>query len=180
MIIKGSPAFKDQVNEALALWESVDSNALELEKSIAYIKETNDYFKARTYPDGGVHITREIAFWPNTSHIIQQRILASYIAHESVHAWCLAQGSDKWKDEVEQIALDYQADIASKLGISDVYVSNPIQTIESMPVEETIQDVVEIDIPRPLAVLIGITLAVLAFSKVITGKTKRRSLLSRF
>lgn len=173
MNIDGSNEFKNQVNSALSLWRSVDKNANSLESTIAYIKETDDDFKVRTYADGGISIARNTAFWPSTGAIVQQRILASYIAHESIHAYSLAQGSDKWNTpEVEQLALDYQAEIAGKLGISDLYVSNPKITLN----DESIDRPNTVEVSKPLAILIGITAVVILITN--TFKSKRRSLVN--
>ena len=160
MDVIGSNEFISQVERALALWKNADPRMRELATSIVSIQEHYDRFAVYTESTGEVFIAHQVAFWPDTRSELQERILATYIAHESVHAWLLAQGSEEWNTpKAEEVAQEYQRDIAKRIGVPEIYVTHPEQTlVEVLPPTSEV-------IVKPLGILIGITLFALILTR---------------
>ncbi len=128
--VYGESDFRAQIEAGLRRWQSVDPESLDLIDSIKTIYEHSDNYKAFTLPNGDIYLSRRLAFWPKVGASLQLDILASYLAHESAHAYMLSLDNEHWNDKQgEAVATKYQELIAERLGIPMIYITYPERTV---------------------------------------------------
>lgn len=134
LFIDGSPSFRSQISAALLYWDQADpSYAPRMLACINSIVQHNDNLETYLTPEGNLYISENIVFWPGVGQELQQRIAASYLAHEGAHAYLLCHQNEHWNDEKgeigEELALKYQECVAQCLKVPDKYIAHPIPTM---------------------------------------------------
>lgn len=185
--IDGSTTFRNQVNCAIGFWLEVDSkDGPKLLGAINKIVQRNDDFKVELDEHGDMYVAENTAFWPGVSEEVQQKLLASYIAHEGVHAGLLKANNEHWNDKAgqpgEMLAIEYQDYIANKLNVPLEYTQHPDKVLA---VELKENKYKEINLRRseeliPIVALAGIAVGVTVVSHMLRRKKKRYAFINRY
>lgn len=130
-ILSGSPAFTQQVRSALESLSVLGRTDIDrCIEAIATISEDGQEFLAFCDANGHVVIGSPVALWPHLSPEMQVKVLATYIAHEGVHALLVELGSEEWNTgKGEKLAMDLQRDVAGELDVPPDYVVQPEKTL---------------------------------------------------